>query len=180
MEIKVTSSISSKVLKHTLFRGCWIAFLGVALLLFGGTFVSLSFLQHFGFFLFLASIALITIGLLPYRKYTQMQLNPAVLIRNETSIAYYFKGKKILTIPMKSGSEWNYVNDPLRYGILLSVQNENAGPILVHQKISLVEKMRKEGRRNGGILFFPFFSLTTYRELFDENENENEDGVQKK
>ncbi len=166
MTITVKTTISTKILKKSLFQGSCIAIAGVSLLLLGGILFSLTLLQKTGLFLFLLSSSCITLGLLPYRKYSQMQLNPPSLIREENTIEYYHKGKKIMMVPVQSIIKHAYVDDPLGYGILLSCKMQGSSPIIVYREIALIEKMRKEAAQWNGTLFFPFFNRRAYDHLF--------------
>lgn len=160
----VDTTVSSHVLKHFLVKGFAIAFLGALGLLYSGIFLSLSELQRWGFLIFLLSIGLVTYGLLPYRSLCRLQINPAQFVINAESLAFYSKRKKLLTLPLRSVAEIRYISDSMNYGIAVYFKPRSS-PIVIHENLKEVQKLRQKGVKVGASLFFPYFNRHAYNEL---------------
>lgn len=162
-----TSSISSALMRQTLMRGFLLGFLGALILLIAGSFLPSSLLHEWGWALFLIAIGLITIGLLPYRRLSKLQLNPDKLILTEDNHIIYFQGKiKFLTLPVHSIASIGEVSYPQTYGIAVRLKRPPIEPIQVHVPPCEVKKMHKGAMKYGnGDLFFPYFTKHTSMEL---------------
>lgn len=174
----IRTTISSQLMKRTLFMGFFIAFIGILGLLLGGVFLSLSTLQIWGWTLFLLSLGFITWGLLPYRRLSRLQLKP-----NEFSlvdldhVAFYAKGNKIMTIPLRSIGRLSYISHSTLYGVAFWLKPKPASPLIVHQNPQEVQALQQKGRRLGADLFFPYFNQRAYDELvewYQENREKEE------
>jgi hypothetical protein len=171
------SSISSALLKETLLRGFIVAFFGVLILLFAGSYLPVEFLHKWGWSLFLIGIGLVTLGMLPYRHLSRLQIKPNELILSDSDhIVFFQKGKKLLTIPLQSIAQMKCVIHPRLYGIALWLKSTPLEPIVVHQSAKEVENMRRLGQRIGNAdLFFPYFNQRAYDELMDWQYEEREE-----
>lgn len=165
----IRSSISSTLLKKTLLQGFAIAFIGSCILLFAGSYLPVELLHKWGWVLFLIALGLITLGLLPYRRLSRLQMRPHELILLDSNhIAFSYKGKKLLTIPLQSIAKMNYISQPKMYGIALWLKSVPSKPILIHQTPKEVENIRKLSQHMGNAdLFFPYFNQRAYKELID-------------
>jgi hypothetical protein len=176
----VRSSISSALLKTTLLRGFAIAFIGICILLFAGSFLSVEFLHKWGWSLFLIALGFITLGLLPYRNLSRLQIKPNELILlNVNSIAYVQRGHKILTLPIVSIAQISYISYPHSpvYGIAVWFKPSSVERIIIHQSLKEIDYMRKQGQKMGNAdIFLPYFNQHAYDELMDwlfEKEEKN-------
>ncbi len=172
----VRSSISSQLLKTILFKGFAIAFLGILVLLFAGTIMPPLILQTWGWMLFLISLGLIVIGLLPYRRLSRLQLKPnEIVFKDLNYLIFYSKGRKILTLSMQSIAHISYVHHPKRYGIAIWLKPPPITPIVIHQFPKEVEELRYKGQLAGGAdVFFPYFNRRAYDELMSWQQEEQE------
>ena len=172
----IRTSISSEVIKHVLFRGFSIAFLGMLGLLLGTIFIPVSTMKIWGLSLFLMSLGLVTLGLLPYRRLSRLQLKPNEIALVDTDhLTYYSKGRKILTIPLQSVAKMSYIQHPLHYGIAVWLKPSPLSPVIVHQCPKEVKSLRQKGKYiEEAHLFLPYFNQRAYHELLEWQEEEND------
>lgn len=163
----ITTTVSSKVLKDALFKGSALAILGILTLTAAAIFLPAARLQESGSLIFFISILLIAVGLIPYRQLSRLQLNPSRLSFDSEEIHYFQRGKKILTIPLASLSNWNFIDDPFHYGMTATIQKPPY-PLLTIYYPREVKKLRKKGAQLGADLFFPFFNRRSYEEWMRE------------
>ena len=165
----IRSTISSPLLKKVLFRGFAIAFLGIILLLLAGIFIPPVTLRHWGWILFLLSLSLITFGLLPYRRLSRLQLKPNELVLDHFhQLTFYSKGQAILTFPLQSIVQANYIDHPQQYGIAIWMKDS----IVVHLPKE-VKKLQRQGQQIAQAnLFLPYFNRHAYDELMEWLEEE--------
>lgn len=171
------SSISSSLLRNTLLRGFAVAFFGILILLCAGSYLPVEFLHRWGWSLFLISLGLITLGMLPYRRLSRLQIKPNELILSDSNhIVFSQRGRELLTIPMQSIARMSYIFHPRLYGIALWLRPAPLKPILVHQSPKEIENMRRLGQQLGNAdLFFPYFNQRAYDELMDWQYEEKEE-----
>src|ERR1700722_98799 len=98
----VRSSIHSTLMRRVLFRGTWIAGIGASLFLFAGLFATPAILHVWGLPLFLAALAAIAYGLLPFCRLKRLETNPYVLNLEGEWLHFMAKGKPVLSIPIQS------------------------------------------------------------------------------
>jgi hypothetical protein len=166
----VRSSISSSLLRDTLFKGCVIAGIGMLLLLLVGIFIPAASLHTWGWGVFFISLGLIAYGLLPYRILSRLQLKPNELILTPSQhLAFFSRGRKILTLPLQSVSCIRYVSHPTSYGIAVWLKSPPPLAVVVHQWPKEMEKLRLQGESmEKADLFFPYFPQRAYDELIEE------------
>lgn len=166
----IRTTISTQVLNHYLWQGFLLSLCGVIFLLGGGILLPPLYLKTWGLVLFLIGMGLITFGLLPYRRLSQLQLKPAELIFQDSHSFIYFLNKKaIMTVPVKSVSEFIFIENPYHYGIALKFKKNIDLPVIVHQSPNEVEKMRRSGKKVANAdLFLPYFNKRAYNELIEE------------
>jgi hypothetical protein len=172
----IRTVISSQLMKRTLLTGFAIALIGILGLLLGGIFLSLLSLQTWGLTLFLLSLGLITWGLLPYRRLSSLQLKPNEFsLVDADHLAFYAKGKKMMTIPLKSIDRLSYISQATLYGIAFWLKPQPASPVIIHQRASEVYALRQKGHQLGADLFFPYFNQRAYDELVEWYQEERID-----
>lgn len=163
----IRTTVMPQLSKHVLMRGFRIAFLGILGLLAGALFFPLPELQTWGWGLFLLSLALITGGLLPYRRLVRLQLKPNELsLLDADQLTFISRGRKKLTVPLKSIEKMSYIDHPLHYGIAIWLKSPAPLPVIVHEPTNEVEKIRQQGRKHENAdLFFGYFNRHAYEEL---------------
>lgn len=90
------SSIKSSLRKQTLTKGCLFGIFGGIVLLLSGSFVPLHPLEIWGFPLFLLSLGFITLGFLPYRLLSYLELHPHQLKVTEDKLYFSFSRYALL------------------------------------------------------------------------------------
>lgn len=165
----VRASISSALLRATLFRGFAVALIGICILLVAGSYLPVESLHKWGWGLFLIALGLITWGMLPYRRLSRLQVKPDELVLlDQNHMTYVQRGKKILTIPVSSIAQMRYISHPSAYGIAIWLKPSPSKPVIAHQAFKEVEQMRKQGQRiNKADVFLPYFNQRAYDELMD-------------
>jgi len=162
------SSVSSPLMRHVLFKGFSIAFVGILLLVLTGIYLPVTSLKAWGWLIFFFSLALIAWGLLPYRRLSRLQLKPdELIIANGDGLTYVSKGKKVLSFPLDSVRQISCINKPHYYGIAIYFKDSSHSPMTIYE-VAVVEKLQR-GRRKmkRGDLFFPYFNRRSYDELKD-------------
>lgn len=169
------TTISTALLKKALFKGVLLAFPGISALLIGGIFLSPPQLAKWGFFLFAFAIGSITLGMLPYRRLSRLQLKPnEIHLTNNSSLEYYVKGVKLLTIPLQAIEKIELIHPGSLYGLVFWLKKPSPAPVLIHQQPKKIEKMRLLGRSySNADLFLPYFNQRTFKELRDCFQNGN-------
>jgi hypothetical protein len=169
----IRSSISSSLVRSTLFQGFAIAFLGILILLLAGIFMPVASLHKWGWILFLLSLGFVTLGLLPYRRLSYLQLHPDKLVlMNSDDVSFYSKGRKILTFPLQSVARMSYIQCSRSYGI--AVWLKPTALIVIHQLPQEAKKRRNKGQKiEQADLFFPYFNQHAYHELMNWQREED-------
>lgn len=138
------SSIKPALKRSLLFRGTLLATLGIALLIYAGLTLSVATLEHWGLPIFGISLALITAGLLPYKRLTRLEMHPhELLLTSDHEIRFFQKRTLCITLSWENIEKIAYVDHPSRYGIALWLKNPDSK------------------------VFFPFFSERSYHEMID-------------
>jgi hypothetical protein len=171
----IRSSISSQLLKTTLFRGFAIACIGLLVLLVAGSLFPVDFLHTWGWILFLLGLGCITYGMLPYRSLSRLQMKPDELILLDSNhIAFSRRGRKLLTLPIQSIAHISYISHPQLYGIAMRLKTAPIDPIRIHQSSKEIERIRRQGDMHHADLFFPYFNQRGYNELLEWTEEKEE------
>lgn len=159
------TSLSSSLMRFTLFKGICLAVMGLCGLLWGALTMPPSLLQRWGPWLFLIGMGFITWGMLPYRRLSLLQVKPDELHLASTHLVnFYRKGKKILTLSLPSIEQLDYVDEGHLYGIALKMRPHS---LTCHEDDPAeMKKLEKQGKSlKEGELFFPYFSRQAFREL---------------
>lgn len=161
------TSIKTAVKRKTLYKGITIGFIGISLILFGGTGLSEKQLSFFGIPIFLISMGLITFGLLPYRRFTIKELNPDKLILKEAGcLEFCKKEKKLFDIPIKSISEVYYIEKGTVYGIGVILKNPLPEKIRVYEPgFDMLSFQNKSRNKFQCDLFFQCFTERSAKDL---------------
>ena len=156
----IRTSINPQLMKSTLLKGFIIALLGILLLFFGGIFLPVNILKLWGPLIFIGGMAFVIMGLLPYRKLTQLELKPMTLTAEAGGEWVLIHGaKKLLSISDKSISKIEYVNDQKNYGLGIWLNKP------IEEKIIIYDPAYKVFRGFGADLFLPYFSKRSVKEL---------------
>lgn len=161
------TSIQPKLMKRTLLFGFSLAFAGILILLLAGIYVSETEMSFWGFPLFGLGMALIVIGLLPYRRLTRLELKPNLLtIVDEDCLEYRFKGKKVMTVPLKGIEEVIFIERGSHYGIGINLKDSMPEKICVHQSHFDMNAFQEKSRVKFGCdMFFPYFTQRSFDRL---------------
>lgn len=101
-EMKIRTTLSNPLLKQKLFKGFFIALVGVIAMVSAGIFLPGPLLSKLGLFVYIFGFGLITIGLLPYRKLSRLQNKPNELrLTGEDRLEFWAKGQCRLIIPIR-------------------------------------------------------------------------------
>ncbi len=118
------SSISEILKKRMLARGFIAAIPGALLLFYMGLFAEIESLMRWGATSFIASIALISYGLIPYKRITRLEMNPYKLVCLKDSFELYLNGKLLRKIPKAEIVKLDSVEKFLFYGIKITLNND--------------------------------------------------------
>lgn len=163
------TTISPQLLRHTLLKGFGLALIGILGLLYGSIYANLLTLQMWGFTLFIICLGLITMGLLPYRRLSRLQLKPNKLCLVEPDhLAFYARERLLLIIPMESIARLEYLSDPSKYGIALWLRPIPPSPVILKGLQEDIKYLKEQGKeRAGADLFFLYFNQRSFEELLN-------------
>jgi len=157
--MKIRSSIKSALKKRVLFKGTLLAGIGVCILFYSGTMLPAEKLQEWGLGLFLLSFLLIAMGMLPYRRLTQLEMVPNEIIFEDEGLLYVQKQQTLLWIPLQSIDKCWYVEKGDRYGIAFVFKKPRPAQIVKYHKKIKLQKWE------GSELFLPYFTQRSVKEL---------------
>ena len=161
--ITLYSSIHSDLMKSSIFRGTFLGSFGIFLLLLGGNFMTASTLQIWGIPVFVGSLSLITVGLLPYKKLRTLELKPyKVTIENDDSFEFHLNKKKTITILFSEIEAISYKKAFNSYGIIINFKEK-----YLKDNPSLAFYSKQSKKTHGCDFFLPYFSKRSYNELLE-------------
>lgn len=168
----INSAITKDLQYATLLRGALLALFGAILLIIPGITLAPNTLSTYGPFLFFLGFGLITLGLLPYRQLTQLQMQPYQLIPENTHFLFKMKGKPIFSIPYASIDHSSFVDNRWNYGIALWIKPNTTSPVIIHSPNIDINRLRNKNQKKYGCdLFLPFFtqrSFAEFKEIYAE------------
>lgn len=174
--LKLRSSVKSSLKKFVLIRGTVLAVLGVCILLYGALFLAVETLAVWGFPMLFVAIALIAIGLMPYRRLCRREKRPDEIVENgNLALHYNMEGRPTFTIPLVSIDRKAYVEKGRDYGIAIWLKQPLPQKLIVFNPNVDMEKYQQESlKRHGSDLFFPYFTERSYKALtaFEEVEED--------
>ncbi len=162
--IKLRSSINSSLKRYVLLRGTFLAFLGMALIAYCGAFLAPETLHIWGLPAFLIGLALITVGLLPYRRLTQLELKPHEIILDDTSsLKFFSKGRPLFSLPFADIAKMEYIDEKYRYGIGLWLKKPFPEKILIHDSHFDMKAFQTRSQKKAGCdIFLPYFTKRSF------------------
>ena len=164
--MKIHSSIRPELKKQVLMRGSIFAGIGALLLLLTGAFLPLSLLKYWGWLIFLMSMGLITLGLLPYRKLTRLEKVPQAIEIEKDRMVVYSDHKLLMAIPFSTIQNLEYIDKEGDYGIGIWLKHPIEEKIILKSdKFDILNYTNLSRRKFGCDLMFPYFSKRGYEEL---------------
>lgn len=162
------SSLSTALKRRVLFRGTALACLGATILLLSGIFIPAVTLGIWGFLIITFSAALITIGLLPYRKLTFLEVNPNKLVIDHRMVHFLEKEKEQLSIPLSVIKKIEFFQKGELYGIGLKLEHPLSEKLIVYDPHFDLSGFQKKARQGFNFdLFFPYFTKRSYESWID-------------
>lgn len=158
--------VPSSFMQKTLLKGFLPALIGIVMLLYSGIFFNLAVLTSWGFFIFIMSLGLITVGLLPYRRLTRLASNPDKMVFSD-HVLYYRKNRCVLDLPSQAIEKMEYFENGDVYGIGVWLKPEFKAQD-THTQQRAKNKFQSD-------LFFPYFSRRSFEELQHWSETEDQD-----
>lgn len=169
MILKLTSSISPELKNRVLFKGTFLALLGVILLIGGGIFLSPTTLGYWGLPLFGASFGLMAWGMIPYRRLCALERKPQLIcLTDDDNLQYFSKGKHILTLPTSIIEVISFRTSLSGYGIELKFKKPTLEKITVYGGPSALSPLKAGADLQTCDLFFPYFSERAFKRLNNE------------
>ena len=165
-EVIVQSQVDSGLVARTLARGSAVAGLGIVIILIAGIEMPPEQLALWGIPILLLGLALIALGLIPYRIISRRRDTPDLLSITDEGMTYTQGGKPTLTIPFDTLSRVSFLDQAPAYGVLIQLKEHPAEKVHVHTRDYDALRIRhKTRRRFGADLFFPFFLKSEFDEL---------------
>lgn len=137
------------------------------LLILGGTILPLELLSLWGIPFFLLGLFFIALGLLPYRKLTQLQLKPHEIHYDGEILHFLKQGKPLFAVASVSIEKIAFVEKEHLYGLGIWLKRPIEAKIKVLQPHFNFAAFTLDSmhRFEGCDLFLPFFSERTCKEL---------------
>ena len=157
-EIKYYSSINPSLMKKALIRSTLLGTAGVLVILVGGTILPTPQLQFWGLPIFLAGLLLISLGLIPHRRLTNLEKNPSELWFDGETLTFFRERKRIFQIPLSTIDKIEYIEDPQNYGWGIRFKRPLA-PLDLKKAASLAAHPFE-----GSDLFLPYFTERAWKE----------------
>lgn len=154
----VRTSIDKTLLRWVVLRGSLIAAAGLVLMLLGNG-IPASRLAGWGAAIILLSLALITLGLLPYRRLMRLQLHPNELTLSEEELLYTRKKAPPLWIGRSSIATIRWLRQGELYGIAITLHPPAT------KRVDLEREVARWRRLLDCDLFLPYFSKESCRQL---------------
>jgi hypothetical protein len=160
---KFRSSIHSSLKKQTLLRGSFIAALGALLIACGGIFLTVQQLGRWGIIIYGLGIALIALGLIPYRRMCRLEECPDQLVVSEDGLwSYYRRNKLIFTLPQKNIKKIDYIDNKSWYGISIACCTVKKLKMKIYDFKTAKKFFCK---KKSAQIFLPYLSRNTYNAL---------------
>jgi hypothetical protein len=164
--LKLYSSIDSNLMRKTLFKGFFFAFLGFFLILYTGIFFNRETLSTWGFTIFITGMGLMAWGLLPYRQLSRLASKPDEIILVGTDhMEFYSKGKMLFRIPFQMIKKLSYIEQGKLYGIGLSLKSDSVETMICQFPKNLSHLVKQTKQKFGTDFFFPYFSQRSFKEM---------------
>lgn len=120
--MKRFSIVKVEVKKRLLFRGMFLAFTGVSLLIGMGTFADVEMLSFWGIPTFIVGVFLIGWGLIPYRNLTRLETHPHYLLLENNHLTFVSTHGNHVLVSYENIHAISYVETKNRYGIRLDLK----------------------------------------------------------
>jgi hypothetical protein len=157
---KFRTSIHTPLKKKTLFRGSFLAGIGIFFLIYGGVFLDVSQLNSWGWIIYAVGIGLIAYGLIPYRKLCALENSPNELVIEDNTLSYFSKKKPVFSLACSDINEFNYIDSQTPYGIAILLNQPMENKIIIYN-----QKAANTVFSGVPILFLPYFSKRTCERL---------------
>lgn len=181
--VTLRSSVLPALMEHTLFQGTLKGGIGVFILLLGAIFLPPQEMKVWGFVLFVVAFAMLTWGLLPYKRLKKLEMNPSILTLDDPSwIHFSTKGNRVFSVPVAAIARIDYFPYGLslegdrqkvseeaakngRYGIAIWLKSEGFSSIQKSPHFDLERFHRISQQSYECDLFFAYFSPRSYLTL---------------
>lgn len=168
--LTIYSSIKQPLIKRALLKGSSIAFFGMLPLIYSTLYIGPGPLSYIGMALYFFGLAMIAVGMVPYRNLTFLERHPhkLALVNNE-GLIYFHKGKQTLTVPLSKIEALNYFEGKETYGIAIRIKRDVPEKIIVHNPSFNVEEFQRLSQKGFGCdLFLQYFSKRSFQQI-EEN-----------
>ncbi len=134
------------------------------LIMLGGTLLPLALLKIWGAPLFCVGMTCISIGLLPYRKLTRLQLKPHAIHSSGHELIFLKSGKPLFKVLLGSLEKIEYLEKEETYGLGLWLKRPVEAKVKVLQPRFNFSRFTQRSMEEfeGCDLFLPYFSKHAY------------------
>ncbi len=165
--LKLRSSLNRDLLKKVLFKGTFIAFLGVLFLFLAGFFFPLALLKTWGLPIVLAGFTLIASGMLPYKKLNKLATSPHEIYCNESDLTFIKSGAPLFRLNIERIAALSFVETKETYGIGIQLKRPPGACITILNAHRLFATFASDvkGKVPDSDLFLPYFNHLSFKEL---------------
>ncbi len=165
--LKLFSTIKPTLMRSALFKGTFLAGVGVMILALCGALIPVSTMEIWGIPILLVGGGLITYGLIPYRKLCRIESVPSELILIDGKFLQLITlGKQVYSIPMVSIEKIDYLEQGDDYGITIQLKKDLREKIVVHDPSFNMSKQQQLSRDKYSCdLFIPYFGRRSFTRI---------------
>jgi len=166
--ITIRSSVLAEFMKQTLLRGSFLAGVGVTGLLLAGIFLPLPEMEKLGPVIFIFSLGLITLGLLPYKQLKRLEENPYTITIDDQWLHFAKGHKPLFSIPICSIDQIIFINQKNEYGIGIFLKKPLLKKLkLQNSNFDLVGFQERSFKKHQCDLFLSYFSRRSFTSLHE-------------
>lgn len=159
----VKTAVGTQHKKDALLKGILLAGLGMLILIGGSVLLTQEQLSQYGFFIFAIGIAIVSYGMIPYRKIVRLENLPDEIHVNEDHTwVYYRGGKKVAEIPKETIESASFITHDPNYGICVSLKKN---PVA---KVKVCAEAKLQVNKFGCDLFLPYFTERAVNQLNEQ------------
>lgn len=165
--IKLYSSVKPPLLRKVLFKGTFLAAIGVITLAFTGAFMTKELLEFWGIPILVFSSLCLIYGMVPYRRLLRLETQPSELIVVDDKYLQMIElGKQMYSVPLSMIQEMHYFESGDEYGIALQFKEKFVDKIIVHNpRLNIQKQLQKSRSHFSCDLFIPYFTRRSFTRI---------------
>jgi hypothetical protein len=111
-------------MQRQLWQGTLLGTIGMGFIAIGGVFLPVEELKLWGLPLFILGFGFLTAGLLPYRRFRRLEMNPYELYVDDRWLKLVAKGQTLISIERQSIETFLWFENYFKYGIIVKMKRQ--------------------------------------------------------